>query len=224
MPATAPVAVSALQSDLMEDGKSLIMRPACISSIIGWVFIRHGSCRLDDPIHSHEQALAIDREGEDSTGIVLGLVNKSRNALMQGNLAGIRSRLAEAAQIADETHLREYMQYPIEVTAVLRFALGEHLEGARLFGAAQRELREKGYQLAPTDEKFTAHWTTKMRDMLGETTFSDAIAEGGKLSYEEAMAETRKWLEDGLNNLPGGIVTLLLLNFLGCQHQVSFRL
>jgi len=143
----------------------------------------------------YEEALAIDREREDSTGIVLGLVNMSRNALMQGNLDQVRSRLAEAARIADETHLREYMQFTIEAAAILRFVLGEHIPGARLFGAAEMELRKKGYQLDPTDEKFVGHWTAKIRETLGEETFLSAMAEGGKLSYEEAMVETRKWLD-----------------------------
>jgi len=35
-----------------------------------------------------------------------------------------------------------------------------------------------------------------MRESLGEAAFSTAMTEGGKLSYEEAMAETRKWLEE----------------------------
>jgi len=145
----------------------------------------------------HEEALAIDREREDSTGIVLGLVNMSRNKLMLGILDQVRVQLAEAAQIADETHLREYMQYIIEATAVLRFILGEQLEGARLFGAAAMELRRKGNQPDPSDEKFTAHWTEKIRETVGEEAFSEAMAEGGKLSYEEAIAETREWLEEG---------------------------
>jgi hypothetical protein len=59
------------------------------------------------------------------------------------------------------------------------------------------ELRKKGYQLAPPDEKFVVHWTTKMRETLDEATFSAAMAEGSKLTFEEAMAETRKWLEKG---------------------------
>jgi len=144
----------------------------------------------------YEEALAIDREREDSTGIVLGLVNMSRNALMQGKLDKVRSQLGEAARIAEETHLREYMQFTIEATAILRFILGQHLQGARLFGAAAMELRKKGYQLDPSDEKFVVHWTAKIRETLGEEAFFSAMAEGGKLSYEDAVVETRKWLEE----------------------------
>jgi len=38
-----------------------------------------------------------------------------------------------------------------------------------------------------------------MRETLGEENFPVALAEGGKLSYEEAMLETRKWLERVFN-------------------------
>lgn len=144
----------------------------------------------------YEEALEIDREREDPTGIVLGLVNISRNALMQGKLDQVRSQLAEAARLADETHLREYLQFSIEATAILRFTLGGRLEGARLFGAAEMELKKKGYQLDPTDKKFSVFWAAKMRENLGEEDFSTAMNEGGKVSYEETIAETRKWLEE----------------------------
>lgn len=156
--------------------------------------------RLDEEYEKaaplYEEAVGIDREREDSTGVVLGLGNLIRNKLMQGNLDQARSQLAEAAQLADESHLIEYGQNTMEASAILRFALGEHFQGARLYGAAEMELRRKGYQLAQSDEKFVAHWTAKMRETLDETTFSAAMAEGAKLSYEEAMAETREWLAE----------------------------
>jgi predicted ATPase/DNA-binding SARP family transcriptional activator len=156
--------------------------------------------RLDEEFEKaaplYEEALGIDRDREDSTGIVLALVNLVRNELMQGVLDPVRSQLAEAARIADESLLIEYGQNAIEASAILRFAIGEHFQGARLYGAAEVELRKKGYQLAQPDEKFVLYWTTKMREILDEATFSAAMAEGAKLSYEAAMVETRKWLEE----------------------------
>jgi tetratricopeptide (TPR) repeat protein len=144
-----------------------------------------------------EEALAIDREREDSTGIILGLVNISRNTLEQDKqLVGVRSKLAEAAKIAMEAHLREYFQFIIETSSLVRFSLGDHLQGARLFCAALAELKIKGNQLDPTDIKHFEHWTAKIRETLGETAFAEALEAGGRLSYEEAMAETRKWLEE----------------------------
>jgi predicted ATPase/DNA-binding SARP family transcriptional activator len=154
----------------------------------------------------YEEALAIDREREDSTGIVLGLLNRSRVALMQGKLDEARAQLAEAAGIVVEAHLREYMQFIVEATAILRYARGEHLEGAQLFGAAAMELRKKGYHYEPIDDKFIVHWTEKMRDTLGEELFTQALEEGSKVSSEQAMAETREWLDvqsSGWENSPG---------------------
>ena len=117
---------------------------------------------------------------------------------MQGNLKGVRSQLAEAVRIADEEHLKEYGHGAIETSAILRFALGEHLQGARLFGAAETELRRMGYQPTSPDEKFATQWTAIMREDLGEENFSTALTEGSKLSYQEALAQTRTWLENGL--------------------------
>ena len=117
--------------------------------------------------------------------------------MMQGDLNQARAQLAEAARIADEKHLKEYGHGTIETSAILRFAHDEQIQGAQLFGAAEMELRRMGYQLTQPDEKFLKYWAAKMRGTIGEENFSAAMAEGGKLSYEEAMAETRKWLEEG---------------------------
>lgn len=144
----------------------------------------------------YEESLRIDRERDDLTGVVLGLSNLAGNKLMQGKLDDVRSQLAEAARIADETYLREYMQFVIQGTAILRFRLGQHLEGARLFGAAAAELRRKEAKLDAAEEKFAEYWTTKIRETLGEEVFDEAMAEGGQLSYEEMVAETRNWLEE----------------------------
>ena len=144
----------------------------------------------------YEEALAIDLEREDSTGIVLGLVNVSRIALMQGKPDKVRAQLAEAARIVSEAHLREYMQFIIESAAILRYTLGQPLEGVRLFGAAAMELRKKGYQYDPSEDKFIVYWTQKMRETLGTEIFTTALEEGEKLPSEEAVRETRKWLEE----------------------------
>jgi predicted ATPase/DNA-binding SARP family transcriptional activator len=144
----------------------------------------------------YEESLGIDRERDDLTGVVLGLSNLAGNSLMQGKTDGVRAQLAEAARIGVEAYLREYMQFVIEGTAILRFMLGQHLEGARLFGAAASELGRKEAKLDAAEEKFAEYWTTKIRETLGEEIFVEAMAEGGKLSYEQAVAETRKWLEE----------------------------
>jgi predicted ATPase/DNA-binding SARP family transcriptional activator len=145
----------------------------------------------------YEESLGIDRERDDLTGVVLGLSNLAGNKLMQGKLDDVRSQLAEAARLGDEAYLREYMQFVLRGTAVLQFMLGQHLEGARLFGAAAAELRRKEAKLESAEEKFAEYWTTKIRETLGEESFAEAMAEGGKLPYEGVVAETRKWLEEG---------------------------
>ena len=61
------------------------------------------------------------------------------------------------------------------------------------------ELKKKGYQLDLADKKFVVYWTSKMRETLGDENFSAAMAEGGRLTFEEAMAETRAWLANETN-------------------------
>jgi predicted ATPase len=146
----------------------------------------------------YEEAVEIDRDREDSTGIVVGYANLAKNKLMLGQTGNTRSQLAEAAQLVEEAHLREYMQSIIEAAAVLRFIMGDQPEGVRLFGASEAEIERKGIQRDKVDGVFIEHWTNAMCKALGEALYHQAIEEGGKMPYEEALAETREWLENGL--------------------------
>ena len=53
------------------------------------------------------------------------------------------------------------------------------------------ELEQKE-EVDPPDEKFTADWMNQMCENMGEAAFSHALKEGGRLSYEDALAGTRQ--------------------------------
>jgi hypothetical protein len=73
--------------------------------------------------------------------------------------------------------------------------VGEGVRAARLYGAAQVELEQTGVRREAADEAFLAPLIAKARESLGEAPYAAAEAGGRALSYEDAMAEARAWLE-----------------------------
>ena len=63
--------------------------------------------------------------------------------------------------------------------------------------ATSREAHSEqtGVQRSSADEAFIRPLITKAREALGEPAFAAAEREGRALSYEEAIAEARAWLE-----------------------------
>ena len=52
-----------------------------------------------------------------------------------------------------------------------------------------------GYQREPVDEAFLAPLIQRTREKLGAAAFAEAESAGRSLSYDEAIAEARSWLE-----------------------------
>jgi hypothetical protein len=65
----------------------------------------------------------------------------------------------------------------------------------RLYGAAQVQAEQMGYHREPMDEAFLPPLLARARKALGEAAFSASEAAGRALSYDEAVAEIRDWLE-----------------------------
>jgi hypothetical protein len=75
-------------------------------------------------------------------------------------------------------------------------SLGEQWDhAARLFGAAEAQASCTGIRRDPADDAFLVPFVAMARSALGPEAFGAAEAAGRALSYEEAIAETRGWLE-----------------------------
>jgi hypothetical protein len=66
---------------------------------------------------------------------------------------------------------------------------------ARLYGASEALSEQMGRQREPVDEAFQAPLIRRTRDALGAAAFAAAESAGRSLSYDEAIAEARSWLE-----------------------------
>ena len=66
---------------------------------------------------------------------------------------------------------------------------------ARLYGATEARAEQMGYHREPPDEASLAPFIARTREALGDATFAEVQSVGRALSYDEAIAEARAWLE-----------------------------
>ena len=90
------------------------------------------------------------------------------------------------------------MRFARPVTfAVMALAVvsGEWERAARLHGAADAISAQMGYHREPADEASLAPFIMRTREVLEDARFLAAESAGRALSYDEAIAEARSWLE-----------------------------
>jgi len=144
------------------------------------------------PLYSEAYKLAQELGDRDSMAIVLlnrAMVSIGRNDDVDARICTVR-----ALGIAEELGSRAIGQSVLEVCAGLAAWLEDWERSARLFGAAESQARETGIHRDPGDESFLSPLVGKARVFLGEERFNAAQADGERLSYVDAIAEARAWL------------------------------
>jgi hypothetical protein len=114
----------------------------------------------------------------------------------RGSDNAARDRLLEAISIAAEIGSKPAGQSAIEVTAGLAAVRRDWAMAARLFGAAEAQVTQTGLQRDPSDDAFLQPLMAQARDSLGPAAFDAAANAGRTLGYDEAVAQSRAWLED----------------------------
>ena len=106
-----------------------------------------------------------------------------------------REILMEALGIAERIRSKAAGRAALDVAVGLAALLADWEPSARLYGAAQAQLEETGIHREIADEAFLAPLIAKARDAMGDEAFRSTAACGAALTYEEAIAEARNWLE-----------------------------
>src|SRR5207249_10133633 len=75
----------------------------------------------------------------------------------------------------------------------LAVVCGEWNPAARLYGAAEAQRERIGHHPEPRQEVFIE----RAREALGAIAFAAAESDGRSLSYDEAIAQARAWLDEG---------------------------
>ena len=152
-----------------------------------------GNLDLAEPLY--EQAVALAREIGDRESVAIGLLNLAMVWIGQGTGDRAHGALAETIGIAIELGSKLVGQCSIDVATGLAAWQGEHFRAARWFGATQAQTAQTGLRRDPIDEAFLVPLVSRSRAELGDTAFASAERDGAALYYDEAIDETRKWLE-----------------------------
>jgi non-specific serine/threonine protein kinase len=150
---------------------------------------------LDKAELLYEEALALSRERGDRAGIAINLVNLARTSMSLGLGDRARGMVREALAIAEEIGSKRLGVVQLECAVGLAAFFSEWECAARLYGATEALSEKMGYQPEPVDEAFQAPLIRRTREALGAAAFAAAESAGRSLSYDEAIAEARSWLE-----------------------------
>jgi predicted ATPase/class 3 adenylate cyclase len=154
-----------------------------------------GSLGSAEPLY--EQVVALAREIGDRESIAIGLLNLAMVYVDRGDGARARATLVDVHAIADEIGSKPVGQSVLEVCAGLAASEQNWHATGRFFGIAEAQNDLTDLHRDPADEAFLMPHIASARANLGATVFSEAEAGGRLLTYREAMAEARHWLDGG---------------------------
>jgi tetratricopeptide (TPR) repeat protein len=164
-------------------------------ALTGLAELHRAEGELDKAQPLHEEALGLSRERGDRAGIASSLVNLAGTSISRGLGDRARGMMREGFAIAEEIGSKRTGIALLESSIGLAAFFSEWESAARLYGATEALSREMGYQREPVDELFLAPLIRRTREALGAAAFAAAESAGRSLSYDEAIAEARSWLE-----------------------------
>ncbi len=101
--------------------------------------------------------------------------------------------MREGLAIAEEIESKRVGTAHLDGASELAAFLGEWNRAAWLYGATEALWAQMGYHRERADEVSIA----RAREALGAVAFAAAESDGRSLSYDEAIAQARAWLDEG---------------------------
>jgi predicted ATPase len=143
----------------------------------------------------YRKAIALDRQVGDRRRLAVHLCNLAA-ALIASEDEGHRgTALLEALDIADDISSKQVGRVVLEYCACLAALRAEWESAAWLYGAAEKQSEDMGYQREPMDADFLPPLIARTRAAIDAITFARAESEGRSRSYAEAVAYAREWLQ-----------------------------
>ena len=164
-------------------------------AVSGLAELHRAEGELDKAEPLYEEALAIDRAQGDYGHIATTLANLAWTSISLGFGERARAMVREGMAIADEIGSKRAGAALLDCATALAVVSGEWERAARLHGAAEAISAQMGYHREPADEASLAPFIMPTREVLEDARFLAAESAGRALSYDEAIAEARSWLE-----------------------------
>ena len=138
-----------------------------------------------------EESLALLRELGDTANLARSLFNLGAVALSLDRPGDAEARFRESVDLAEDAGDKEDIAWCLEGFAGLAAAAGRGEHAALLLGAAGALLAEIGADFKPFERQLDERTRAGAAGLCGETPFADALARGGALSLEAALALAR---------------------------------
>lgn len=161
----------------------------------GCAILHSAQGEIDRAEQLYEQALALQRELGNRAGVAIGLENLAGILIRLGFGDRAREMLREGIAIADEIGSKRAGVAQLRGAAELAAHLRDWKITARLYGATEAQWQQTGQHIEPSAESTLAPRIARARDALGAAAFAAAESAGRSLTYDQAIAEARAWLE-----------------------------
>jgi tetratricopeptide (TPR) repeat protein len=143
---------------------------------------------------AYEQAIAICYEhGLVRVGTLLNLAIV---AIEQGRYNPARDRIAEAASFIQGIENQFHAARVLDLAGALAAATQDHAAAARMRGAADAIHEKSGASREAADQQFLDPLLKAVTTALVETAHREAYDAGHALTFEEAIAELRAWVDN----------------------------
>jgi non-specific serine/threonine protein kinase len=165
------------------------------AALNGLAQVHRAEGNLDAAQPLYAEFLSLVRTIGDRENIAIGLLNLAMVSIDRGDTESVRSTLLDALAIAEEIGFRPAGQSVVEVSAGLAALLEQWERTATFFGVAEAQTEQTGLHRDPADEAFLLRHVARARAALGVEAFAAAESGGRRLSYPQAIADVRLWLE-----------------------------
>jgi predicted ATPase/DNA-binding CsgD family transcriptional regulator len=137
-----------------------------------------------------EEAVELARERRRG---FMGLLSRSLGnlgwaALLGGDLGRARAQFGENLVLSQELGDKGTLLMSLEGLACVAGAEGEAERSAMLFGAAESLQEALDYRLVPQERAMLEPYRSSLRSRLGAATWEEAVAEGGAMGMDRALA------------------------------------
>ena len=146
----------------------------------------------------YEEALVLDREQGNLACTAANLGNLAEVAIRRGFGDRAHAMVSEAMAIVEVIGSKRLGVALLDQATELAALSGDSGRAARLHGAAEAAFEQMSLHRKPQDVTFLLSLIAQARDSLGAATFAAAESAGRALSCDEAIADARAWLEQGL--------------------------
>jgi tetratricopeptide (TPR) repeat protein len=135
----------------------------------------------------YEESLAVPRYPGDGQNVAIALLNLGSVYLLLEDHPAARTRLQECLKGCRDLQYREGIASALEAFASLAAAEGEGARAGRLAGAADALRGEFNLPRSPDEAAELTEALSPARQMLDEAAFAAALAEGGRMPWEQAV-------------------------------------